>query len=421
MPRVCEVYAARIVAAVRCRAAAHPGPETIVVDGDAHDRTSRADEQGAPRAGEPDWPLLARWLAGECGAAERAAVERWAATPSRRAELAALRAWWEQSAALPSAAATDAMWLRLSSRMHEADDAHSAGGRAAPQPAPPPGVRDARGRRPRSRPRVLALVPGRSARSPWRRRATLAAVLSVAATAAGLAYAAQRRPAGADPVAPPPMREYVTKPGQRATIDLVDGSRVTLGVASTLRVRPYGASAPGARELFLEGEAVFDVAHNERRPFLVHAGGAVTEDLGTRFGVRAYAGDGVVRVVVAEGQVALRAAAAPPGSGALLAAGDVGRIDSAGRALVEQGADTTAHLGWTGGRLVFRDATVAEVAAQLGRWYDVRVEVAPAVAGRRVTVNMPAGSLTAVLRAVTVPLDTRFAYDREGRTVHVGP
>lgn len=387
-----------------------------MVDGDVHDRTSRADEQA-----EPDWPLLARWLAGECGAAERASVERWAATPSRRAELATLRAWWEQSAALPSAAATDAMWLRLSRRMHDADGASAVGGAAVPQPAPSRGARDSRARRAQSRPRVLALVPGRAARPPWRHRAMLAAALSMAASAAGLAYAAQRRPVRAERVAPPPMREYVTKPGQRATIDLVDGTRVTLGVASTLRVRPFGASAPGARELFLEGEAVFDVAHDERRPFLVHAGGAVTEDLGTRFGVRAYAGDGVVRVVVAEGQVALRAAAAPAGSGALLAAGDVGRIDSAGRALVEQGADTTAHLGWTGGRLVFRDAPVADVAAQLGRWYDVRVEVAPAVAGRRVTVNMPAGSLTAVLRAVTVPLDTRFAYDREGRTVHVGP
>src|SRR5690349_5983425 len=94
--------------------------------------------------------------------------------------------------------------------------------------------------------------------------------------------------------AEPAAREFATGRGQRATIRLVDGSRVELGYASTLRVRQIDG---GRRELFLEGEAVFDVVHDESRPFIVHAANATTEDLGTVFSVRAYPGDSAVRVV----------------------------------------------------------------------------------------------------------------------------
>jgi transmembrane sensor len=269
---------------------------------------------------------------------------------------------------------------------------------------------------------LLTLTPRSAPRAGWRRATGLAAAgLLLALGGAGLWRATRDTvPQGAR-VAEAPLREFATKPGQRATISLVDGTTVTLGVASTLRVRPYDRAAPGPRDVYLEGEAVFDVAHDERRPFFVHSKGAVTEDLGTRFGVRAYSGDTLVRVVVAEGRVALRTAAAPAGSGALLGPGDLGRLDDAGRAVVERGVDAATYLAWTDGRLVFREAPLGEVATQLGRWFDVTIDVPAGVAKRRVTLDMPARALTDVLDAVTVPLGLRYAYDRPGRTVRVAP
>src|SRR4029078_10409651 len=92
-------------------------------------------------------------------------------------------------------------------------------------------------------------------------------------------------------------------------------------------------------EVWSEAEAVFDVVHDERRPFFVFSGNAVTEDLGTRFGIRAYPGDRAVRVLVVQGRLALR----PAGSGtatdaapALLGARDVAELDAAGRTRVRR-------------------------------------------------------------------------------------
>jgi transmembrane sensor len=211
------------------------------------------------------------------------------------------------------------------------------------------------------------------------------------------------------------VREFATRRGEQTTVTLADGTRVTLAPESRMRVHPFGA----VREVDLSGEAVFEVQHDERRPFLVRAGHAVTEDLGTTFLVRAYPGDTVVRVVVTEGAVALRAKAAPAGTGARLDAGEVGLLDGAGRAAVT-GADVEPYDAWTRGLVVFRHATLADVAAELGRRYDVTIEFArPADVGRRVTVEMPAGPLDQVLDAVTVPLG--LEHRRMNGVVVVGP
>jgi transmembrane sensor len=210
-----------------------------------------------------------------------------------------------------------------------------------------------------------------------------------------------------------PVREFATRRGQQAAVTLADGSRVTLGPDTRMRVHTSAA----AREVELTGEAVFDVRHDAARPFVVRAAHAVTEDLGTTFGVRAYPGDSVVRVVVTEGAVALRAVAAPAATGARLGPGDVARLDRAGLARVDAGG-AEAYLAWTRGRVAFRNAVLSEVAAELERRYDVAIRFArPTDAQRRITVDMPAGTLAEVLDAVTVPL--RLGYRRDGGVIVV--
>jgi ferric-dicitrate binding protein FerR (iron transport regulator) len=179
----------------------------------------------------------------------------------------------------------------------------------------------------------------------------------------------------------------------------------------------------GRREVWLEGEAVFDVVHDERRPFLVYSGNAVTEDLGTRFAIRAYPGDHAVRVVVDEGKVALRPVgprAVDDTTSAILGARDLGELDAEGEARVRRGVNPETYLAWTQGRLVFRQATLAEIADQLQRWYDVDLTIPDrATAARRVTLDLRVGSLDDVLQAVTVPLGVR--YERVGRQVTLRP
>lgn len=353
------------------------------------------------RDDDADWTLLARYLADECTPAERLALERWlAAEPSRRDELAALREAWTRAGALPPRSRVDAMWNRLAARMHPATGAAAGSGAAAPPARITP-------RRPAP---VIALLPHRQhPRRVWRVAAGLAAGLLL--SIGGLAT--WRRATSAGQAAPePPTKEFATASGQRATIRLADGTRVELGFASRLSVRPFES---GRRELHLEGEAVFDVVHDSARPFLVHAANAVTEDLGTSFAIRAYPGDASVRVVVMSGRVALRPRT-PASSGeadeTVLGPRQLGRLDSAGRIEVQSSVDTTEYLGWLTGRVVFDNARLDEVAAELQRRFDVPIRIAePAITARRVTIDMPVRTLAEVLDAAVVPLGLRSRRD----------
>lgn len=173
------------------------------------------------------------------------------------------------------------------------------------------------------------------------------------------------------------MRVAKTAPAERATFRLPDGTRVMLSVASTLR---YPEGFPdGRREVLLEGEAYFDVAHEELRPFIVRAGNLVAKDVGTQFTIRAYPDDAGAQVVVREGRVAIR----PTAEGIreqVLEPGQLGRLREGGVPTVEE-ADTAAHFAWTEGRLVFDETPLHDALPQLSRWFDLEFRLADSELG----------------------------------------
>jgi transmembrane sensor len=128
----------------------------------------------------------------------------------------------------------------------------------------------------------------------------------------------------------------------------------------------FGASR---RDVYLDGEGYFEVVHDETRPFTVYAGNTSVRDIGTAFSVRSYAADSAVQVVVREGEVAVA------GVGRLRA-GDIGRVSITGEVSVRRAVDVEPHLAWTSGRLTYTDAPLADVLADLRRWYGADVELA---------------------------------------------
>jgi len=142
----------------------------------------------------------------------------------------------------------------------------------------------------------------------------------------------------------------------------------------------------------------------------VRAGGAIIQDVGTRFDVRCDEGDRV-HVVVTSGSVLLRALAAAPAhaTDVVLRAGDSGTIGADGQALVTRTADVPAALAWTRGELVFRGARVSEVAAALRRWYGVELQVPdPALAGRHLTMTFTGEPKARVLETIALALGARL-------------
>jgi transmembrane sensor len=187
------------------------------------------------------------------------------------------------------------------------------------------------------------------------------------------------------------------------SVSLPDGSQVVLAPGSRLAVAAgYGGTH---RELRLDGVARFTVRHDAARPFVVRVADAEVRDLGTVFTVRRRVG-GDVAVAVTEGVVALRgarAAAADPG--VVLDAGDRGTVAADGQVAVERGGAAAEDLGWTEGRLAFRDAPLDEVREGLRRWFGVTLRVDdPALAGRHLTASFQGEPLARVREVLALAL-----------------
>lgn len=336
-----------------------------------------------------DWNVLARYLANSCSPDETRAVKAWLdADPTRHQLLNELESIWaasNQPASPLDEATLDADWDQLAAAMDE-----------AASPVSPPSTR-----RTRQPARRRAQRAGR----PTLQNALyvlLAGLLLVGSLWVGLDRWSPDAPAD-------PVRMVVAERGERANIQLVDGTKVTLNVDSRLRMPT--AFDGGRREVHLEGEAYFDVAPDSARPFIVHANDAVINVHGTAFNVRSYPEDRRVQVAVVEGAVSLRAqTASPDDAGARLERGQVGRLDQeAVRVQTDSTRSVVPLLGWMEGRLVFEDATLDVVTARLERWYNLQFEVTdPGLDSLRLTANLKSRSVQNVLDVISASLGIRY-------------
>jgi transmembrane sensor len=163
-----------------------------------------------------------------------------------------------------------------------------------------------------------------------------------------------------------------TAPGQTRTVPLADGSSIVLNGGTRLvldRRDPRSAALD-------RGEALFDIRHDADHPFAVAVGDSRLVDIGTRFNVVRAAAE--TRVAVAEGAVLFN----PEAENVRLDPGQSLRLaDGTGRyRLVAVDAATVG--GWRTGRLDYDGATLAEVAADIGRATGAHLTVAPGIAAR---------------------------------------
>jgi ferric-dicitrate binding protein FerR (iron transport regulator) len=250
-----------------------------------------------------------------------------------------------------------------------------------------------------------ASTPIRTARRLTRpMAATVGLLAAVALFVVGYQFSGMRRTANGAPGVP---QVYTTANGQRATVNLNDGTQVVLNVASRLEVpSTFGRET---RTVRLIGEAAFTVAHASGTPFTIDAGHTKTAVLGTEFGVRAYASDSVVRVAVRDGRVRV--------NGVTLAANDVARF--AGRNVeMRRDQSVDATLAFTRGKLVLTGEPLADVVSRLEQWYDVELRFGtPSLAAHRLETVLGTGSRTDLARTLELALHARVVLD--GRTLTI--
>ncbi|MBN2731729.1 MAG: DUF4974 domain-containing protein, partial [Balneolaceae bacterium] len=172
---------------------------------------------------------------------------------------------------------------------------------------------------------------------------------------------------------------------------------------------------PDKREVFLEGQAYFNVEENTERPFVIHSGNAKTRVLGTSFSVRAYPEDSDITVAVEEGRVSFEATAteASGKEQIILNKNELGRFD-AKRGDIEASPinDLALYLGWVDGYLKFKEAPLGEVATELERRYGVEVTFAnPQLKKRSLTALLKSRSIQNVLDVIKMSLDIEYRLD----------
>ncbi len=166
------------------------------------------------------------------------------------------------------------------------------------------------------------------------------------------------------------VRSVIHAPlGSRVSFNLPDGTTGWLNSGSSLT---YSLPFNDQRQVSLEGEAWFDVAHDLQHPFEVSVGEARIDVLGTSFDVSGYREEGLVEVVLLNGKVEFTGY--PEGPKTLLTPSQR-LVYRDGQAVVEA-VEAAKYQAWTDGKLVFRGDNMVEVARRLERWYNIEMEIA---------------------------------------------
>ena len=227
--------------------------------------------------------------------------------------------------------------------------------------------------------------------------------------------------------------EKTTSGGQKSTILLSDGTRIRLNSAGKL-IYPEKFSGD-TREIRLIGEAFFDVAHDEKRPFIIRSGDITTTVLGTSFNISAFP-EQDIEVTVASGKVAVSSDPGginpQPATGSpkpatsngatrnpqlLLSPGQQAFFDISEGTIEKKEVDIKKYLAWKEGEIYFESIRFEEAMAALERWYGVSIKF-ETEAPKDCVIEIAAFTderLTSVLKTLTYILefDFRIVSDKE--------
>ncbi|NFV81774.1 FecR domain-containing protein [Magnetospirillum aberrantis] len=212
---------------------------------------------------------------------------------------------------------------------------------------------------------------------------------------------------------PPKVIDAAIRPQQ---VTLGDGSRIDLDAGTVVKI----PRQPWAHSITLvKGDAVFDVVHDESRPFTVHTPITTITDVGTRFLVRSRPDSSTVAVF--EGEVAVTP---PQGPAQRLTAQQAVEIRASGATKTLAPMNERGETAWRQGRIVFKDTPLSEVAARLSRYSPRPVLMGtPTLAGLKVSGSFAIdngddalGALEQVLPIRARRLDDRIVLEPVGRT-----
>ncbi len=159
--------------------------------------------------------------------------------------------------------------------------------------------------------------------------------------------------------------------GKKFNLKLTDGTLVHLNAGTQLKY-PVDFVEGKKRKVFLKGEAYFEVAKDEKHPFIVSTNEIDVRVLGTQFNVSAYEEDKELSTVLVEGSVRMYNTTEKE-NGVLMAPNQMATWHKFGETIEVAEVDVTSHISWVKGRLVFRNTMFSEIIKRLERHYNVEI------------------------------------------------
>ncbi|WP_197062639.1 FecR family protein [Muricauda sp. MAR_2010_75] len=160
---------------------------------------------------------------------------------------------------------------------------------------------------------------------------------------------------------------------KRFNLVLSDGTKVHLNSGSSLRY-PVSFLPGQKREVFLEGEAFLEVAHDKEHPFVVNAHDLNVEVLGTRFNLSDYGENSDTEVVLVDGLVSLEPLNNfDENSKVLLEPGYMGSFNRSNKNISKSKVNTSLYTSWVEGRIVIRNEPFENILIKLQRYYNVTI------------------------------------------------
>jgi ferric-dicitrate binding protein FerR (iron transport regulator) len=156
-------------------------------------------------------------------------------------------------------------------------------------------------------------------------------------------------------------------------LQLTDGTKVWLNSESELR---YPVQFSGKeRRVELTGEAFFEVARNEKAPFLVESGEQTVKVLGTEFNISSYKDDPLIYTTLVKGSVEVFLKNMPE-INQILAPNEQSLLNKLEAQISKRIVDPYSYVAWKDGRFVFQDQNLGDIMKTLSKWYNVEVTFA---------------------------------------------
>lgn len=325
-----------------------------------------------------EWDLILRHLAGESSADEKRQIELWLVkNRSNREQYETIKNIWECSLKKEDWN-TESEWQRLYDTVNKYDDKNVE---SLQQIFPIP--------------QVSKNEFGKTKISPYiYHTLRIAAVLLI--MVGGYFILQQSRIFDNKTKAEITWNEKSTVMGEKFVIALSEGTKITLNADSKLKY-PIRFNN-NSREVYLEGEAYFEVKHDSGRPFIVHSGKISTTVLGTKFNVNAFPEEKRITVSLVEGKVKVSKEKEGNAEGIVELQPKQQLVYNKQMEIskVEE-FDQQETTGWKDNKLIFRKESFVNVLVKLERAYGVRFELADkSFSSKKITANFQNESLWTV-------------------------